>query len=314
MTTNENTYSCRASLRAALVLLLTVLLAAVSATTAPAGSGSASRLSVGNIRTLRTILVTRPVSFTYGWPVKPFNRQHPVRAFLNDPRIGHQGGTAFHFGIAISAPDGTPVYAVEGGKVFLDSGRAVAVVAPSGHSFGYWHIVPAVKSHQIVRLHQLLGHVEKGWEHVHFAERNGGQYVNPLREGGLGPYADHTAPTVATVSLSGWNLVASAYDTPDPTVPGDWTGLPVTPALLQWRVAGGHWHTTIDSRETMRPRPGFSQVFTPKTRQNHKGKPGCFSYYLQRSWKATGAVTIEIAVSDSAGNGTVVSVVVGAEV
>ena len=35
--------------------------------------------------------------------------------------------------------------------------------------------------------HQLLGYVAKGWEHVHFAERRGGVYVNPLRDGGLGP-------------------------------------------------------------------------------------------------------------------------------
>src|SRR5580765_2425787 len=49
----------------------------------------------------------------YNWPVKPFGRQHPVRGFLNDPRIGGHGSRAFHFGIDVAAADGTPVYAVE---------------------------------------------------------------------------------------------------------------------------------------------------------------------------------------------------------
>src|SRR6267142_282859 len=57
----------------------------------------------------------------YGWPVKPFDRQHPVRAFLNDPRIGRNGVISFHFGIDVAAPDGAPVYAVQGGTVFFDS-------------------------------------------------------------------------------------------------------------------------------------------------------------------------------------------------
>jgi hypothetical protein len=138
--------------------------------------------------------------------------------------------------------------------------------------------------------------------------------VNPLRDGGLGPYADHTAPTVASVSISGSDLVATAYDTPDPTVPGDWTGLPVTPALLRWRVAADRWHTVIDSRATMRPRPDFTVVYTPSTRQNHKGEPGTFSYYLERGWSSRGPVRLQIEVRDTAGNGSVSSVLVDAEV
>src|SRR5436305_11823989 len=50
------------------------------------------------VRTLGRLQARRPA---YGWPVKPFERQHPLRAFLNDPRIGARGGRAFHFGIDI---------------------------------------------------------------------------------------------------------------------------------------------------------------------------------------------------------------------
>ena len=68
--------------------------------------------------------------------LKPFDRAHPVRAYFNDPRIS---GTskAFHFGIDISAPNGTPVYAVAAGKVHLEDAEAISVQpAPSTSATG----------------------------------------------------------------------------------------------------------------------------------------------------------------------------------
>ena len=134
---------------------------------------------------------------SYGWPVKPFDQQHPVRGFFCDPRIGEKGGKAFHFGVDVSAPDGTAVYAVEGGIVHSEGAQNIAVVGAGGdHSHGYWHIIPTVRHGQRVRKHALLGHIAKTWGHVHFAERRGGRYVNPLREGGLTPFKDFGAPVV----------------------------------------------------------------------------------------------------------------------
>src|SRR4249919_3672730 len=54
----------------------------------------------------RTVAHRAEVRRSYGWPVKPFNRQHPVRGYLNDPRNA-DGTKNFHFGIDISAADGT---------------------------------------------------------------------------------------------------------------------------------------------------------------------------------------------------------------
>src|SRR4029079_10771235 len=74
----------------------------------PHNAAPAVNLTLHQTRTRGNV---EPVAPKYGWPVTPCDRQHPVRAFLNDPRIGHHGSHAFHFGIDISAPDGTRVYA-----------------------------------------------------------------------------------------------------------------------------------------------------------------------------------------------------------
>jgi hypothetical protein len=314
MTTGNLTKSRHAAARAVLALVSAGALAAVGAAVTSAQTGKTTRGAFA-ARVVSTTLGRAPRSWSYTWPLKPFDRQHPIRAFLDDPRIGTRGGRAFHFGIDISAPDGTAVYAVEPGTVYLGSQQAVAVLAPDRtHCFGYWHIVPVVESHQAVRRHQLLGFVGKGWEHVHFAERRGSVYVNPLRDGGLGPYLDRTPPEVVRVSVVGSDLVAVAFDRPDPRVPGGWADEPVTPALLRWRVAGGCWHTAADFRTAMLPRATFTRVYTPATRQNHKSRPGVFSFYLARAWNGgaprNGVTTIEVAASDTAGNCTVVSATV----
>ena len=124
---------------------------------------------------------------SYPWPITPFDKQHPVRGFFGDPRIGDGGGKSFHTGIDISAPDGTPVYAVAPGRVSLGGPQNVVVATP-GRNFGYWHVVPAVANGVRVPLHGLLGHIAAGWGHVHLAEHTTlpspqGTYWNPLRPG-----------------------------------------------------------------------------------------------------------------------------------
>ena len=250
------------------------------------------------------------VHAAYGWPVKPFDRQHPVRAFLDDPRIGAGGGRAFHFGIDVAAPDGTPVYAVEGGTVFLRVG-SVAVKSAPDHVFGYWHIDPVVANHASVQQHQLLGHIAPGWGHVHFAERVGKTYVNPLRPGGIGPYVDPVTPTVAEISLvhvgANVELLANAYDTTWPSVPGPWSHEPVAPALLQWRMVrngrAGSWRTAADFRNQMVDARFFNTIYAPPTAQNHEGKAGIYCFFLAHAWKpADGSYRIEVAASDTRDN------------
>ena len=167
----------------------------------------------------------------YCWPVKPFHRAHPVRAYLNDPRISGSS-RAFHFGIDVSAPDGTAVYAVEAGTVHLEGGRSLSVLTAGGRDFGYWHVVPAVAHLEHVVQHQLLGHVEAPWAHVHFAERYRKLYRNPLRAGALTPWTNSTSPRIARIHLSRRgrelspdrvigpvDVIVEAYDVPPLKVP-----------------------------------------------------------------------------------------------
>lgn len=259
----------------------------------------------------------------YGWPVKPFAHQHPVRAYFNDPRI-LGASRAFHFGIDVSAPDGTAVYAVAPGTVYIeDSGHAVAVAGSDGRTFSYWHIKPAVAHHQPVGLHQLLGQIEAPWGHVHLAEVNRRRYCDPLRPGALTPFTDVGNPTVSKImfrhgstnlkpaSVFGTvNICCTAFDTPPLAVPPPWAHMPVTPVYIRFRVVRFGksvvpWRKGVDLRSFRQP-DAFHVIFAPETRQNHPNKPGLYCYNLAHDWNSArypnGDYRIDVEASDIHGN------------
>jgi Peptidase family M23 len=320
-------WRCRPFIASAVIA--SALLASV-ATSIPAASGTTS---VGAAFTqTRTVAHRRGVRPSYGWPVKPFYRQHPVRANLNDPRNGHGDAKSFHFGIDISAPDGTPVYAVEAGLAFITRGRMSVAVRGATRTFGYWHIMPAVRNHQIIRLHQLIGYIcsnDGGGQHVHLAERRGTDYLNPLRPGGIGPYVDRTPPNVLSVeflrngrevdvgALSGRvDVVAEIVDTTPMLVPAPWSNLPVTAARIRWGISHASGHvvvprSVIDS-DHMLPGKMYDSIFAPGTSQNFVGAPGHYRYYLARGFRASrlpaGISRLRINATDTRGNRTLAQV------
>src|SRR5437764_171714 len=108
----------------------------------------------------------------YGYPVKPFDREHLVRANFGDPRVQfhgppttdtlmHGNGTfSFHQGVDISAPGGPAVYPVVDGTVTFVSSDWIRVTSGDGRAFEYWHIRPLVRNGQhVTARHTLLGHV-----------------------------------------------------------------------------------------------------------------------------------------------------------
>ena len=290
-------------------------------TCAGASPGPTLQLDRSSIPQVATVAAPAPEAGSYDWPLKPFDRQHPVRAFFDDPRIGRREHV-FHFGIDIAAADGAGVYAVAPGRVWVH-GESVAVIS-AGRVFGYWHVLPAVSTGQHIGHHQLLGYVGRGWGHVHFAESHDHHYRKPLRPGALGPYRDSTPPTVVAAgpargkSLRGnVTLVAAAFDTTVPRVGGAWRDEPVTPALVRWRLLRGEtailsWRTAADFRNELMPPSAFARIYAPATRQNHRGDPGLFCFNLARGLN-TGALVdgdyrLQIAVSDTRANRSIASV------
>jgi hypothetical protein len=319
---------CRPIIASAVIA--SALFASIAART-PAASGTAS--AGAHFNQTRTIAHRPSIHPAYGWPVKPFRHQHPVRANLNDPRNGNGDAKSFHFGIDITAPVGAAVYAVEGGKVFATRGRMAVAVVGATSTFGYWHVKPAVRDHQIVRLHQLLGHIidEGGGAHVHLAERDrrSGRYLNPLRPGGIGPYVDRTPPRVATVeflrngrevdaaALTGRvDVVAEISDTAPMVVPAPWSHMPVTAAKIRWSLTHGSRRVraprTVINSDHMLPGMMYDTIFAPGTSQNWVGQPGHYRYYLARGLRASrlpeGVSHLRIEAVDTRGNHTVAQV------
>ncbi len=222
----------------------------------PFGGVSAACSDHGDSQRSLQLRSLRPTS--YGWPLKPFDRQHPVRGFFGDPRIGesadgHVESKTFHFGIDISAPDGTAVYATASGRIVWEPERpeTIAIRAADGTVFAYWHIIPTVRNgQQAVAYRTLLGHIAKGWGHVHLAELVAGRYVNPLRRGATDAVRGHDAADDPHAQLRARGsqrraqpvCAAGSTSSPRPgtttpmTVPGRWADRPVMPAIVRWRA------------------------------------------------------------------------------
>ncbi len=269
----------------------------------------------------------------YGWPVKPFHRQHPIRGAFGDPRIlGSE--RSFHFGVDVSCPNGTEVYATIDGTVALHPLHSdVVIVRAAGDvSFSYWHIAPLVRpGQQVTAYRTVLGRVLAPWEHVHFAEAHGAVFVNPLRPGAMSPYLDRTTPRVrgltvesAGVALAGRrasgrvDLVVEAYDATPLRIAGPWGGKPVTPALLEWRLVGpagtrstsstSGWRTAIDFRTTYPANDLFASTYARWTRQNKRNRVARYRFYLQRGLDTTvlrdGRYSVQVRATDIRGNAT----------
>jgi hypothetical protein len=240
---------------------------------------------------------------SYGYPIKPFNPEHPIRGYFGDPRTQFLGPPiletvlhgfgkfSFHQGVDISAPNGTAVYPVAGGTVtVVDPRQWIRVDSGGGRQFEYWHIHPLVRVGQQVTAQQtVLGRIARPAGHVHLTEYESGRVVNPLVPGRLTPYHDSTSPSVRSIAFRPGNagrellpsfirgrveMVVDAEDVPTVPVPGIWHDLPVTPALITWRIQrpGGQVvvprHIAVDSRTTVPANASFWNVYARGTYQN----------------------------------------------
>jgi hypothetical protein len=287
----------------------------------------------------------------YQWPVKPFGVQHPIRGSFGDPRTLFAGPPSqagldgacvcsFHEGVDISAPDGTLVYAVEDGTVTAVSTVKAAEfvrVSSGATSFEYWHVVASVAvGKHVVKGVTVLGHVIRGAKHVHLTEIDGERKVNPLQPGHLTPYRDRTTPTVASIAFrepgadadtianfvrGTIDIVADAHDTPTLAVPGLWHGMPMTPAVVRWRIETWNGRIAVkdtaayDVRVTIPSPVTFWRVYARGTYQNMSVfgnhfswlEPGRFLFRLSPNGFDTrklkdGVYAVVVTATDIAGN------------
>jgi hypothetical protein len=220
----------------------------------------------------------------YHWPVKPFDRQHPIRGAFGDPRTlvtgdlfgqtgpGLAGAYSFHNGVDIVAAPGTAVYPVVSGRVVVRSQDKIVVRTDDGRAFQYMHLDGAVHLGQtVVAERTILGWIRPGtvFEHVHLGEIDAGpdglcRIHNPLDPGHLEPYQDHTTPRATGLYLDNGHgpypidgpirpqdrLVVAAADPPASRLPGGWFGLPQAPALVEWRLLHAGAYTPGGSSST----------------------------------------------------------------
>jgi hypothetical protein len=297
-------------MRWSVVLVVFVLVVFVGSLAVGCGGPKAVRHVVGPVRWPvpgRTGVVARrsacsgarAVPFDYGWPIRPFDVQHPIRANFGDPRTisaerlglddrGDPGDYSFHNGVDISAKPGTPVFPVVSGVAALRHANEVIVHVPGGlRNFQYWHITPRVHDgERVIAYRTVLGTVQAPAKHVHLTEIDGDHVTNPARH--LRPYDDRTAPVVDSVTIldsrnraeepqaigGAVSISAGAADTPPVPVPGAWHGFPVTPAIVQWTLSDASGRqviplrTVADFHRFQPPQRDFWNVYAAGTYQN----------------------------------------------
>jgi hypothetical protein len=298
------------------------------------------------ILSLTAALCASGKASAFPWPIKPFLKQHPIRANFGDPRTrflntlltdGLQGpGTfAFHNGIDIAAPPDTPVYPVISGKVHFIDTSAISVKTKGRGVFQYFHIVVVVRSGQrVVAGKTVLGYVMHAYDHVHLSWIRGGRVWNPLADGGIAPYRDHTVPAVDAINVrpagsllsfdsdtvcGAVSIVAAAHDITPIPIPGVFGGFPVSPALVTWslyRVGGSAYvrnAEAADFRTTLPSGRSFWNVYARGSYQNAPRfsnrqyfMPGRFLYNLAHEVDTrvypNGLYEVAVHVADMRGN------------
>jgi murein DD-endopeptidase MepM/ murein hydrolase activator NlpD len=177
----------------------------------------------------------RPAGAIAGWPLRPFRRQHALRAGLNERRTG-----SMHVGIDIQARNAQRVYAIQSGRAQVT--RAGIDTRVRVGNYIYWHIVPSVSTGQFVSAYRTqVGRVLTPAGHLHLSEVRGGEgsYLNPLRPGGrvLSPWRDRIGPVIGEPeSRGGGRVDIKVYDPQSFVVRTTYPTPVLAPAALAYRV------------------------------------------------------------------------------
>jgi hypothetical protein len=228
----------------------------------------------------------RPAGAIAGWPLKPFHKQHALRAGLDEHRP-----SGFHVGLDIQAKDWAAVYAIQPGRAHIIDASWPDARLQVG-SFIYWHVHPAVHEGQrVIPYVTILGHVLRSMGHLHLSEVGpDGSWRNPLRPGGrvLAPYSDDEPPVIGAPFIQAdGSVVVDAFDPQSFRVTTRYITPVLAPAGLAyrlWRADGtpdGPLEWALRATHVL-PDALASSVFTPQARE-----PGYFCFATRHVCRPT---------------------------
>jgi hypothetical protein len=201
-----------------------------------------------------------------GWPLKPFHRQHAIRAGINELRPAN-----FHVGVDIEARNSQPVYAIQSGYATIRYPGTGDVNVDVG-DFYYWHINPSVSDGQyVVAYKTVIGRVLKGFYHLALSEGTTADYLNPLRPGGsLRPYHNSDPPIIGVPRIfRDGRVVVGAFGPQSVVQTGMRYETPVlAPSSLAWRLYDSHNRALTGLEWAMRGSQNYpaslkSAIFAP---------------------------------------------------
>jgi hypothetical protein len=106
------------------------------------------------------------------------------------------------------------------------------------------------------------------------------------------------------------DVMASAYDTPQPLPPPPWQGARLAPAAIWWVLRGPDGVTqsfdVSDFDVGLPPNVMYSYIYAPGTYQNKPNRPGQYNFWLAHSFDTTGvpdgAYQLEVFAEDTRGH------------
>ncbi len=215
-----------------------------------------------------------------GWPIKPFHRQHAIRAGINELRPAN-----FHVAVDIQAHNNEPVYSMLSGYASIRYEGTGDVNVDIG-DFLYWHIHPAVSPGQyVVAYKTVIGYVLEGFYHLAFSEGSPADYLNPLRPGGtLQPYTNTEPPIIGTPQIfSDGRVIVGAFGPQSVVESGYHYETPVlAPSSLAWRLYDAHNHALTGLEWAMRGSQNYPPGLKPVIFAPGATNPGFECFLTQR--------------------------------
>jgi hypothetical protein len=210
-----------------------------------------------------------------GWPLKPFHRQHAIRAGINELRPAN-----FHVAVDIEAHNFERVYALQSGYATIRYPGTGDVNVDVGRFF-YWHINPTVHDGQyVVAYRTVIGRVLYGFGHVALSEGSTSDYLNPLRPGGsLHPYHDSEPPIIGTPRVfADGRVIVGAFDPQSFVQKAHYETPVLAPSSLAWRLYNVHGQALTGLEWAMRGSQNYSPGLRPVIFAPGASNPGfeCF--------------------------------------